>query len=562
MRRLIIFLLISFVAGQLWAETKSTEIPIYFRLGKSSYDPSFLGNAASVDSFVKLVTDLGDENIRSIEVNSYASPDGVYEYNLMLSRKRAVEVKWLLRTRAPEFYPKVQMRLRGEAWGLLRDRVAADEKLSQNSRDRILKFLDNSSISDDTRKWRLANWLGSDPAVGDLYQYLLRNHYRYLRSAVIIVINLEPVSPDNAPAVQAQPLAEPVPAGAQPAADQPAVNQPASGGNVAGDPVSSGAAAASGTEPATGNSFGGSSASQAKPHPTTGEAGGTPATEPRVLRPSEGVPAADSSETATGDSLGLERPATLGTVRGRGPSEMGGMSSEAANRVEGQAAPEQQVAEQPVTEQQQDGGQGLLAAAAAVIAREATIGISTNIPYDITYIPHYGLTSIPSFSLEYYPRNGRWTFGGDVEWPMWQHDDKHKYMQINNITLWTRRYFKEPEDDRFKGLYLLGNINAVRYGIGFDEKGWIGEGLGASLGIGHKWILGKSHFFFDAGLALGVLWSRYDPYYFSDEATHWYYYDYTGKPDDFSKRNQRLLWFGPTRLYLSIGYDLNLRKKR
>ena len=509
MRRLIIFLLISFVAGQLWAETKSTEIPIYFRLGKSSYDPSFLGNAASVDSFVKLVTDLGDENIRSIEVNSYASPDGVYEYNLMLSRKRAVEVKWLLRTRAPEFYPKVQMRLRGEAWGLLRDRVAADEKLSQNSRDRILKFLDNSSISDDTRKWRLANWLGSDPAVGDLYQYLLRNHYRYLRSAVIIVINLEPVSPDNAPAVQAQPLAEPVPAGAQPAAES-VVAQP-------GEETPSEGRATRGTE------AGG-------PSPK-GDGGVSPEGE---LPTKELLPAGEG---------------------------------EAANRVEGQAAPEQPATEQPATEQQpaaeqQDGGQGLLAAAAAVIAREATIGISTNIPYDITYIPHYGLTSIPSFSLEYYPRNGRWTFGGDVEWPMWQHEDKHKYMQINNITLWTRRYFKEPEDDRFKGLYLLGNINAVRYGIGFDEKGWIGEGLGASLGIGHKWILGKSHFFFDAGLALGVLWSRYDPYYFSDEATHWYYYDYTGKPDDFSKRNQRLLWFGPTRLYLSIGYDWNLRKKR
>ena len=47
-----------------------------------------------------------------------------------------------------------------------------------------------------------------------------------------------------------------------------------------------------------------------------------------------------------------------------------------------------------------------------------------------------------------------------------------------------------------------------------------------------------------------------------NEATGWYYYDYLGKPEDFKERSKRLLWFGPTRLYFSIGYDLLMRKKR
>ena len=40
-------------------------------------------------------------------------------------------------------------------------------------------------------------------------------------------------------------------------------------------------------------------------------------------------------------------------------------------------------------------------------ALRPVIGISTNLPYDITYIPGYGLTSVPSLSLEYYPSKGK-----------------------------------------------------------------------------------------------------------------------------------------------------------
>lgn len=200
------------------------------------------------------------------------------------------------------------------------------------------------------------------------------------------------------------------------------------------------------------------------------------------------------------------------------------------------------------------------------LTRERTlrpvIGISTNLLYDITYIPNYGLTSIPSFSLEYYPaRNRHFTFGADVEWPMWQHWDEYRFFQIQNIGLWTRFYFKKV-DERYRGLYLSGGANAARYGIGWDAKGWEGEGLGASLGLGHKWILGKSRLFIDLGITGGIFWSRYDPYVYGFDATERYYYDYAGDPDLFKERNQRLFWGGPTRIFLSIGVDLFNRKQR
>ncbi len=190
------------------------------------------------------------------------------------------------------------------------------------------------------------------------------------------------------------------------------------------------------------------------------------------------------------------------------------------------------------------------------------LGVSTNLLYDITYIPGYGLTSIPSFSLEYYPARSRhFTFGMDLEWPMWQHWDTHRFMQINNITLWARRYFPARED-RFRGFYLQAGANAARFGIGWDARGWEGEGLGASLGVGHKWLLGRSRLFIDCGAALGVFYAQHDPYVYGNDATHRYYYDYAGDPAQFRARNQRFFWAGPTRIYLSIGIDLFNRKRR
>ena len=189
------------------------------------------------------------------------------------------------------------------------------------------------------------------------------------------------------------------------------------------------------------------------------------------------------------------------------------------------------------------------------------VAVSSNLLYDITYIPGYGLTSIPSFSAEFYPKAGRFTFGADVEWPMWRHEDRHAFMQINKITLWARRYFGQA-GIACRGGYLFGSLNAARYGLGWDDRGWEGEGIGAALGIGYKHYFGSSRFFFDTGIGAGVFWSRYDPYVWGDDPSGWYYYDFSGKPEDFVERSKRLFWAGPVRLYFSIGYDLLMRKNK
>ena len=495
-------------------ETVEREVdlpPIYFRWDKSSHDATYAQNRKAANSIIDMIKLIGPQKIEYAQLVAYASPEGVREHNLKLSRARAYEIRWLIRQKAPSISSKIRIRAGGEGWVLLRARVQADKRMSDKSREKILRILDDQSISDDTRKWRLANRLGSDPRVGELWPYLLKTHYPKLRACTITIrFKAEPGTP----------LAEighPV--------DEASTTITATSTATSTETTTTSTTAAESTTA--------DESAAAKETAQTTESATTATTS--TSSEAEAAATAPVDSSAAAEALSPEAAATLGTLRG-------GTTSEASGGAERSEAAE--------------GG-----SASDAHRRIPVVAVSTNLIYDLTYIPGYGLTSIPSFSLEYYPAAGRWTFGADVEWPMWQHFDTHRFMQINNITLWGRRYFKE-KDESFKGLYLLGSLGANRYGVGWSERGWKGEGIHASAGIGWKKYLGRSRFFFDTGLALGVFWSRYDPYVYSNEATGWYYYDYSGKPADFTERSKRLLWFGPTRAYVSIGYDLFTRRRK
>ena len=202
-------------------------------------------------------------------------------------------------------------------------------------------------------------------------------------------------------------------------------------------------------------------------------------------------------------------------------------------------------------------------ASARARERRAVFALSTNLPYDITYVPHYGLTSIPSFSAEYYPANyGRFSFGADFECPFWAHPEDHRYLQANYLTVNGRYYFGHDYKSDYRGPYLIVGLGGVRFGIGYDEKGWQGEGVSLSAGLGYKRSIGRSRFFWEAGLSVGWLHALYDPYVWGDDTTLRYYFDYSGLPENFSKRNHALDWLGPTRAWLAIGIDLFSRKVR
>ena len=208
--------------------------------------------------------------------------------------------------------------------------------------------------------------------------------------------------------------------------------------------------------------------------------------------------------------------------------------------------------------------------------RREFLSLKTNLLYDFAYMPGYDrFCPIPNLAVEIYPFHGHFTYGASFEGPWWQHYDKHKYFQVRNYELFTRYYLRSGdillrrpgEGAAFKGLYFSAYAHACIYNICFDaHRGWEGEGWGAGLGAGYVVPLGgKEHWRLEFGIQAGYFRSLYDPYQWqcpidADKDKQLYYYKWYGNAKDFSKRKHRYSWIGPTRLEVTLSYDILYRR--
>ena len=209
--------------------------------------------------------------------------------------------------------------------------------------------------------------------------------------------------------------------------------------------------------------------------------------------------------------------------------------------------------------------------------RRELLSVKTNLLFDFAYMPGYDrFCPIPNVAVEYYPLHGHFTYGASFDGPWWQHYKAHKYFQLRNYQLHTRYYFrngdialrKPGEGAAFKGFFVSAYAHAYLYNICFGEKrGWEGEGWGAGLGIGYVMPLSKKeHWRLEFGLQAGYFQTDYDPYQWRcpvdpDKDPERYYYKWYGDAKDFKKRQHRYSWLGPTRLEVTLSYDLLHRKR-
>ena len=156
---------------------------LYFACDKTRYDESYLDNALTADAIIDFLGELDPERIQSITVTSYASPEGVYEHNLMLSRLRGQNFETVAKTRFPLLNGQMRLIDGGEAWAPFHTQIEQDLKLGESVRVRILGLLDDDSVRPDTKKWRLQNRFGADT-----WRYILSNHFTYLRCVEIVVV--------------------------------------------------------------------------------------------------------------------------------------------------------------------------------------------------------------------------------------------------------------------------------------------------------------------------------------------------------------------------------------
>ena len=133
----------------------------------------------------------------------------------------------------------------------------------------------------------------------------------------------------------------------------------------------------------------------------------------------------------------------------------------------------------------------------------------------------------------------------------------------NKINEENRAYNKKA----YTGFYLQGYAHLAVFGICFDEnRGWVGEGAGAGIGAGYVLPLSREgHWRLEFGLQAGFFRCKYDPYQFENPVNPayrdgLYYYKWTQRPSLFEKRQYRWNWIGPTRIGITLSYDLLYRR--
>lgn len=216
-------------------------------------------------------------------------------------------------------------------------------------------------------------------------------------------------------------------------------------------------------------------------------------------------------------------------------------------------------------------------------ARREVLAIKTNLLEWGAWVPQYGMCPMPNVELEFYPRHGHFTVGGNFDCPWWiGNTTNHKYFELRNYQLYTRFYVRNsnrsysdaahtvptPGQAAFRGFYLQAYAHAFLYQIGFSaKKGWIGEGLGGGLGLGYVLPISRDgHWRLDMGVQVGMFRTKYDPFVWGKPVFHGgeidgqYYYNTHLYRDNFEKRLHRYTWMGPTRVGLSLSYDLLYHK--
>lgn len=193
MKRNVLYLLFAICISLTgYSQKKSTVTRIYYRSGYRILDTLYRDNYIVLQRFVHLIDNARRANeLDSIEVRSYASPDGSILMNRRLATLRADSlVAYLMRrTKLPETMFKVHAN--GIGWELLREAVAQSD---MQYRDEVLQIMDNTPewIHDekghiiDGMKKRLMDLRGGQP-----YFYMKKHFFPDMRSCSAVSLYLK-----------------------------------------------------------------------------------------------------------------------------------------------------------------------------------------------------------------------------------------------------------------------------------------------------------------------------------------------------------------------------------
>lgn len=155
---------------------------LYYWQDRINLDENYLDNARQMGRIKHYLAN--SPHIDSITIYAYASPEGVYEHNVWLARKRAEAAKRYILAHIPADKEFDAQRIRlcpmEENWAGLAEELEAN--YHRNDRERVLAIL-RAPVRNDTKKWRLQQLDN-----GYTYDYIIRRHMPRLRLATWICI--------------------------------------------------------------------------------------------------------------------------------------------------------------------------------------------------------------------------------------------------------------------------------------------------------------------------------------------------------------------------------------
>ena len=171
------------------ANVSTTPFMLYFRFDNATVDSTYMDNSRALLYLDKQLSSHAlAAHIDSVNIFSFASPEGNRTYNERLARQRSISVKNYLGSKYPHLdnsrlhiYPK------GENWQELRHLIAKDKDLP--NQEEVLQIIDCNKNPEHC-KALLKELNGGIP-----YRYIHERYLHYLRNAAVCVIWMRPESP-------------------------------------------------------------------------------------------------------------------------------------------------------------------------------------------------------------------------------------------------------------------------------------------------------------------------------------------------------------------------------
>ncbi|MCR5017833.1 MAG: DUF3575 domain-containing protein [Bacteroidales bacterium] len=170
------------LAPSLFLRAQERTLRVYYPYDDATLMRNYMNNAEIFAQFEEL---LADGDVPSFEIVSYSSPEGDWNYNLRLSRRRAKSLKVYLERKYPQLIGHITINPSAESWEELHRLVSSDSRLSESHRAEILQIVD-SDKAPDVKERELKRMEG--------YRMFYKHFFRGLRYAQISVVDETPES--------------------------------------------------------------------------------------------------------------------------------------------------------------------------------------------------------------------------------------------------------------------------------------------------------------------------------------------------------------------------------